>query len=292
MHSKNPQDLSVLDRLMDYEDYREFLKDYFAEQKSLRRNFTHRAFSEKAGFSNPSYTHYVIQGRYNLTDKNIPGMVRALGLVGEEVHFFNALVERSRKPQSSDFAKWTAKIETLRSQREAYQLRREHYRFFDEWYFPVLKTLVVHANWEGSFEKLAAMLDPPISVSQAKRGVSLLEELQLVRKERNGSYSSLQKNIQTKDVPPEIMQQHRRELLQKVVDSADVLGPEDRFINYAVIGSNRKVYETITQRLRELQNEIMEMVLNDDQGVDEVYLVNLNAVPLSKKIETKGGDDE
>jgi len=273
----------VLDDLLNYEDYRSFLVDFFDEQKEIQKTFTHRFFCEKAGFSNPSYAHYVMQGKYNLTPRNMPGMVKALGLIGEEIHYFQLLVEYNQTEKPERKKELEAEIHEIRERNKLYQLDKTHFRFFDEWYFPVLKILVVHSDWNGDFAKLGSLCYPGISEDQARRGVALLEDIGLVRKDANGKWYTEQPNMATDQVPPAVMKKHRRDLLMRNVEAADNLEATDRFINYSTIGTSRAVYQQITQKLRTTQKQIMDMVLKDDGKVEQVFQVNCNVVPLSER---------
>jgi uncharacterized protein (TIGR02147 family) len=37
-----------------FQNYREYLREYYNEQKALKKNFSYRSFSEKAGIAAPS----------------------------------------------------------------------------------------------------------------------------------------------------------------------------------------------------------------------------------------------
>ena len=43
-----------------YQDYRQYLRDYYREQKQAKRNFSYRYFSEKAGINASAFLYYVI----------------------------------------------------------------------------------------------------------------------------------------------------------------------------------------------------------------------------------------
>jgi len=54
-----------------YEDYRLYLKGYFALQKKVENGFSHRAFAKLAGFSSSSFCLHVMDGRKNLSAESI-----------------------------------------------------------------------------------------------------------------------------------------------------------------------------------------------------------------------------
>jgi uncharacterized protein (TIGR02147 family) len=82
----------VLKNIYKYENYRDFLKDFFVEQKRIKRHFSHRYLADKAGFSSPSFFHNVINGKRNLSVESIEKLSRVLDFKGKEGKFFTFLV--------------------------------------------------------------------------------------------------------------------------------------------------------------------------------------------------------
>lgn len=89
----------ALERLFDYDDFRKFLQDYFEEQKKMRAVFSHRFFAAKAGFSSSSYCLNVIRGRFNLTQKSIEKIAKAMEFEPLQKSYFEALVQYNQAHQ-------------------------------------------------------------------------------------------------------------------------------------------------------------------------------------------------
>ena len=81
-----------MNRILEYNNYRLYLKDYFNEKKNKPGYFTHRFFAEKAGFSSPVFIKLVIDGKTNLSKKSVRKLISVLDLTDAEADYFDALV--------------------------------------------------------------------------------------------------------------------------------------------------------------------------------------------------------
>jgi uncharacterized protein (TIGR02147 family) len=91
--------------IFDYEDYRLFLKDFYDYSKKTNKNFSHRYFALKAGYSSSGFLHLIIEGKRNLSRKSVPKFARAIELNIKEQIFFDALVSfnQSKEAESKEF---------------------------------------------------------------------------------------------------------------------------------------------------------------------------------------------
>ena len=49
--------------IISYQDYRQFLGDYYEEKKAILPTFSYQSFSQKAGFASKSFVFNVIKGK-------------------------------------------------------------------------------------------------------------------------------------------------------------------------------------------------------------------------------------
>ena len=74
--------------IIEYIDYRKYIRDFYVERKAGRFGFSWGAFAKLAGFSSPVFLQYVCEGKKNLSETTAPQVATAMGLVGYEVNFF------------------------------------------------------------------------------------------------------------------------------------------------------------------------------------------------------------
>ncbi|MDB9744309.1 TIGR02147 family protein, partial [Fibrobacterales bacterium] len=66
--------------IFEYIDFRLFLADYYAKQKSEQYSFSYRQFLNKAEIKSPSLYREVVEGKRNLSAKALQGFLDALQL--------------------------------------------------------------------------------------------------------------------------------------------------------------------------------------------------------------------
>jgi len=274
-----------IDKLFNYDDYRVFLKDFFQAQKQARREFSHRYFANKAGISNPSYIHYVIKGRYNLTEKSIDKILKGLTLVGTEAKYFKLLVLYNQETNPGKKGKLSEELDLIRKSRKNYKIKAKEYGVFNEWYYPVIRVMAEHSNWNGDIKKLASMIVPPITAQQAQKAVDTLVESGLL-KEKKGKYSATSTAISAEDTPSVYIKKSRKDLIMNCALASEQMQATKRHTSYTIVGTTKENFDKISSYLDEVRATINAMVQLHDE-VEDVYVVNLNAVPLSNSEKNK-----
>ncbi|NLE02187.1 MAG: TIGR02147 family protein [Fibrobacter sp.] len=66
--------------IFNYIDYREFLEDFYHEQKARNKAFSFQFFANKAGFKSKSFIKLVIDGKKNLTEESMEKLNNVLKL--------------------------------------------------------------------------------------------------------------------------------------------------------------------------------------------------------------------
>ena len=70
---------------------------------------------------------------------------------------------------------------------------KDQFEYFDHWYHAVVRELVTFYPYVGDDAALGLMVRPPITASQVKSSIALLERLSMIRKdEATGSYVQTQ----------------------------------------------------------------------------------------------------
>lgn len=275
---------AVLESLFDHDDYRKFLQEYFDEQKRLKSVFSHRFFASKAGFSSSSYCLNVIRGRFNLTLKSIDKLAEAMEFSAVQKQYFTALVNynQAQRPEERDLA-WS-QILQIRHQLEFTHITHKQQDYFSKWYYPVLRELVVHLDWNGDYMKLARFLDPAISTEEARTAVKNLEDWDLVRRLPSGRYEITSLMLDATKVPPIFLRQIRREYIQHAIGSIESKKKEERFSAFTTLSMTEESYIYAVDVLEEARKKIMKRVAGD-KDVDKVYEMMIVLYPMSKSIE-------
>ncbi len=78
--------------IFNYQDYRQFLGDFYEEKKSQTPSFSYQNFSQKAGFASKSFVYNVIKGKKTLSRTSVVKLSIAMKLSKTESAFFENLV--------------------------------------------------------------------------------------------------------------------------------------------------------------------------------------------------------
>ena len=128
--------------IFEYQDYREYLHDYYAKQKAGTRNFSYRVFSEKAGIKAPSFLFYVIEGKRNLTKSTIIKISQAIGHNREEADYFECLVFFNQAQSISEKTYHYSKLVEIRKPLDIGVIAADRYEYYRTWYNSVIREVV------------------------------------------------------------------------------------------------------------------------------------------------------
>lgn len=282
-------DMSAIDKLYDYDDYRRFLQDYFDEQKKMRAVFSHRFFAAKAGFSSSSYCLNVIRGRFNLTPKSTAKMIKAMGLDNRQSKYFSALVEYNQAKRTEERENAWDEIIQIRSQNEFSHISHDQKEYFSKWYYPILRELAVHPDFDGDMMHLARAVDPVITTEEARDAIENMLRWGLLEKDSLGKYRSTALMLDAKQVSPMDLRQIRWEYVQHAIGAVETKKPYERFAAFTTLAMSEKTYDYAVKILEEARQKIIAKA-SDDPVVDKVYEMMVVAFPMSKKFEKEGKD--
>jgi uncharacterized protein (TIGR02147 family) len=269
-------------RIEHYDNYRDFLKDWFEDRKNRFHFFSNRYFCQKAGIKSPSLFSEVVKGNRNLTEKSIPQFIKGLGLTDSDAAFFTILVHlnQAQDPKKRDI--YTTELKKFRDKVTKEVIPATHYEYYSRWYNPVIRELVCLVEWNDDHSVLASYLNPPLKEKDVKESVELLLRLGFITRNENGKY------LQSSPVIASGNHVHAagiRNLNKAFADMAsemvDRYTSEERYISSMTVGISRDAFMQIRQEFEEFKDRVRRIV-HDDTRSDRVYNVNLHLYPLSK----------
>ena len=168
------------------------------------------------------------------------------------------------------------------SKSDAMPLLADRYALFESWHYIAIRELLSHYAFCGDYERLATMLDPPISPGAAKRTIALLLRLRLVRKDSNGCYRPTDKFISVGENWHSIaIANFQKSAIALAGEAIDRFSPGCRDISTLTVNLSPQGLSKVKEKVRAMRQEILE-VENMDSGHDRVFQVNFQVFPLSK----------
>ena len=275
-------------KIFEYLDYREFLRDYYQSKKVANPAFSLRAFSDKIGFKGKDFISRVMQGDKNRSTQSIQKIVTGLKFGKREASFFEDLVwfnqAETMDEKNSWFQKMQNELKIVRFTEGQHQLAFYQYQVYSHWRHLVVRSLIGMYGFHGDFTSLAKSVHPTITIEEAKESVELLEKCNLVKKNEDGSYELVNKDITTGDRTSKIaLRGFHQHCLALGAESIDRDPPTMRNISGLTLGISQAGYEKIVERMSAFRKEIAQ-IANEDKDADKVYQMQLLLFPIGGKL--------
>jgi uncharacterized protein (TIGR02147 family) len=267
--------------LFNYTDFRSFLSDYYALRKKQDPRFSHRFFSMKAGIRSSGFFSDVLKGRRNLTTNLIMKFGEALKLKPVERDYFESLVRFSQAKTLAEKNRYYEKMLSFRNIK-AEVLGKHQYEFYSKWYYSAVRELINFIRFRDDFAGLAKKLNPPVTPSQAKKAVRILEKLGLIRKGAEGVYHQTSAIITTgKEFRSLNVANFQKATMDLAGEAIERHPRENRDISTLTVTLSEKSFQTAREEIEALRKKILSMA-RAEQKPDRVYQVNFQLFPLSK----------
>ncbi len=268
-------------RIEEYDNYRIFLRDFIEERKKKFTFFSNRYFCRRAGLASPSLCQEVINGKRNLTENTITAFCKGMGLTERDAAFFRVLVHFNQSKTIDEQAIYLAELKKFRRKITAEQIPADSFAYFEHWYHPAIRELACLLKWNGDYALLARSLNPPISITAAKKSVSLLLKLGFLKKQPDGSYQQSSPAIMTGNNVVGVRSLNRQfgELGIAAIENSPV---NERYISSMTVGISRKTYVALEREIENFKDRLRSIV-DEDKCADAVYTVNLHLFPVSKR---------
>jgi len=176
--------------IFNYQNYRQFLADFYEEKKKASPSFSYQNFSRKAGFASKSFVFNVIKGKKSLSHSSIERLCTAMNLSNTESEHFENLVYFNQAKYFSErnfyFDKLNAIHPVTFDASTARNLRKDQYEFYSQWYHVVIRPLIDLFPDIKDSKTLAKMVYPSVTTKQAQKSIELLLRLGLIKEREDG----------------------------------------------------------------------------------------------------------
>ena len=273
--------------IIEYSDFRQYMLEYYEERKR-RSVFSWREFSKIAGFSSSSYMKVVCDGKSKLSRVGVERTGAAMGLVGFEMEYFRAMVEYG---QAATEAKKKAAYEKMLGIAKVHKVRvmeGDLFEFYDSWQNPVVRELAPLMPGATPGE-MAKMCYPEVSAAEVQKSLNFLMKAGLLKKAGDNAFELAETSIRgTPDATRLALRGMHREMSKLATPAID-LPVEERHFSGVTMGLSRESFNKIENVLDECRRKIV-AIAAEDKDIDQVYRLNLQLFPLTRK--AKEHEDE
>ncbi len=271
----------------EYLDYREFLKDAYADLKARKRGFSYRWFSRRCGMSSPNFLKLVIEGARNLSASAAVRFAEALGLNVEEATFFQTLVAFNQASSAAERSQQFARLGKFHKHRSVRKIDHSMFEYLSNWYYPVIRELVACKGFQEDASWIARRLRARVTPAQVRKAIEVLLKIGVVERDQEGklrqSSSLLSTGPEARDLA---VGNFHRQMIERALDAIETVERSEREISGMTLALTADGFKAFKAKIQELRAELLAL---SDRESDPTRIVQFNfqAFPLADVEENK-----
>lgn len=268
--------------IVEYKDYRAYMADFYEERKRTSA-FTWREFAKIAGFTSPSYLKLVCDGKSSLSRVTMNRVAVAMGLVGYEIEYFEAMVNFVNARKDDVKKIYFDKMMAISAANQVRVIDKDAFEYYDSWKNQVVRELapMMPGAMPGEIAKACTQ---EISALEVRKSLAFLERAGLLKQVRENVYEQTDKAVVgSKEGLTLAIRSMHREMGRLGIESIDQFGPEDRNVTGVTLGVNREGYEEIVKELDACRKKIISIAAKCGT-LDQVCRLNFQFFPLTQKV--------
>lgn len=272
-----------------YSDFREYLKDFYAEQKRKNPRYSQRVFARRAGLTSTGFFSEVVSGKRQLTAAAVIRFSKALKLTSQEQACFETLVAFNQAKTVEErnhhygrlLAQRGSKVDIVGSER---------YEFYRNWRNAAVRELIncrrVRGTRKEDYAVLGQSLEPPISAAQAGKAVELLLRLGFIVRGEDGALRQASPLISTGDLaaaPPTSLDidNFQMAMLDLARRTLDKQPRSRRDFSTLTLSLSAEGVAAAHAEIAALRKRLLALA-EKDAAADRVQQFNFQSFPLSK----------
>jgi uncharacterized protein (TIGR02147 family) len=269
-----------------YLNYREFLRDAYQQRHAEDWHFSHRYIASMIKMDASMFSK-ILQGSRDLTPRLIDAFANLFCIHLAEKEYFKNLVYFNQAKTHSESRFYLERLVESKDF-EVHPLLRDQFEYFDKWYHAVLRELLVLVENQADFRAMASMVEPPLTVSQVKKSIILLERLSLIQKNKKGRFEQSQGFISSGfDSHKTEVNQYIQQNLKIATTALERFSNQERNLSTLVFSCDKKTYGEVVKMMRDFRKEVLRKVQNSKQ-TDRIYQLGMQFFPMSKGLENEG----
>ena len=278
-----------------YNNFRDFLKCRVRDLKNLRPDFTMRTCAAQIGFKSPSFLKMIMDGKRRLTDDFLSPLCETLEIDGKEKDYFILLVHYTQCEDPDAKRNLLNQINNARPRAIFSTMTKNQMKYLSEDHYAYVREMVLLKDFREDAKWIAARCFPRIKPDQARDAVQTLLDLGLLLRSPDGKLVQSENIVDTGENPLEVETFGFHEaVLNKARHYLSLAPQEKRNFTTLTIPAAESLVPHINKRIRELQDEILDLVNQQNLTHDQVYQLNVQFFPVTQDVTAKptsGGEN-
>jgi uncharacterized protein (TIGR02147 family) len=263
-----------------YLNYREYLHDYFVEQKQFQKQLTHRVVLNKMGITSTGFLSNVITGKKNLNEEMSGKLGKIINLAARERRYLNAMVTYTQTKSIEEKKKYLDQLLAMRKT-DLTHMNEDQFSIFSQWYYVYIRDMLCFFDVTNDYHALAARLDPPIKPEEAQAAILALERLGLIKKDNNGCYRPIDRLITTGDEVHSVqLANFQLTTMDMAKRSLQKHPAEERDISFVSLTLSKERFNQVKSEVQAFRKRLL-LMAKDEQKPDRVYQCNIQLFPVT-----------
>ncbi len=265
-------------------EYRSFLKDAFQLEKDAGRITGQRDIAMFLGLKSSGHVSWILQGKRDLMPRLVPRMARLLKLSATESEYLALLVEHNDTDNPDERRRAMAAITRCQAARKQ-RIPPGKVSYLSSWRNAAIRELVAMGDFRREdAAKLGSTLEPPATAQEVAESLTLLEDLELVRRDPEGFYRRSDSIVAAGvDSSPEAVRSFQDSILELSRRALREIPREEREISTITFSASPERFQKIRTRLKEMRQEILTLIRTDPCPTT-VYQLSIQAFPASSPV--------
>ena len=269
--------------VLQYTNYRVYLRDYYEFKKKTVPAFSLRFFAEKAGLSSHAHLKLTIDGKRNITKNTVVKLIHGLGLDGQRAAYFESLVFFNQAQTDADKQVYYAQLLKASPRSKLHKMDAAQFRIFREWHHSAILEMVALKDFRPIPDWISKRLGGLITPVQVTESLKLLVELGLLVKTANG-YRQRDPLITTDDEVQDLMvKMYHLQMLKLSADMLSVLPGPQRDVSALTFSIKREDFPNLKKHLQLMRKELLDFSAKAGEGEDVVQ-INIQLYPLTRGV--------
>jgi uncharacterized protein (TIGR02147 family) len=269
--------------VLQYTNYRVYLRDYYEYKKKTVPAFSLRFFAEKAGLSSHAHLKLTIDGKRNITKNTVVKLIHGLGLDGQRAAYFESLVFFNQAQTDADKQVYYAQLLKASPRSKLHKMEKAQFRIFREWHHSAILEMVALKDFRPIPDWISKRLGCLITPAQVTESLKLLVELGLLVKTANG-YRQRDPLITTDDEVQDLMvKMYHLQMLKLSADMLSALPGPQRDVSALTFSIKREDFPNLKKHLQLMRKELLDFSAKAGEGEDVVQ-INIQLYPLTRGV--------
>ena len=269
--------------VLQYTNYRVYLRDYYEYKKKTVPAFSLRFFAEKAGLSSHAHLKLTIDGKRNITKNTVVKLIHGLGLDGQRAAYFASLVFFNQAQTDADKQVYYAQLLKASPRSKLHKMDKAQFRIFREWHHSAILEMVALKDFRPIPDWISKRLGGLVTPAQVTESLKLLVEVGLLVKTANG-FRQRDPLITTDDEVQDLMvKMYHLQMLKLSASMLSALPGAQRDVSALTFSIKREDFPNLKKHLQLMRKELLDFSAKAGEA-EEVVQVNIQLYPLTRGV--------